>query len=352
MTKSRIYADGGYIYIDGQCVQGWHKCGDKEFFAHQKDYTGELDTQMLKWLGAPIPKEIMLKVAALAYEFPAMEVMVCLYYSTKERKWLANVPRQKGHGAYVKYDDEDFKEPEGYAFLGTIHTHPGMNAFWSGTDRNDQNRKNGLHMVLGLRDGRIDQVLCSLFFNGKQYDQPDAFELPSPDEPLPEVDSAWKAKVELQVVPAPAEPLKTWKPSVSVKDDPSDLSPEWDALSDRDVAWADEYELNSDHSALVDAFFHAFTDDDFRYLAARITDLFSGDMKEAGIDTELTDSDSRRGLLSSIAERLCFSIYDGFAVLYVVSEEARRRRMPDLEKQITDLLAEEYSSGFSDSEDD
>lgn len=217
--RSKVFETGGYIYIDSPNAKGWHQCEPEEFFANQRPYDTELNKDLLKWTGAKVGKDLLLQVAALANCFPRMEIMVCLYYSSTEQKWLANVPKQKGSGAHVKYDDEDFEPPKGYEFLGTIHTHPEMSAFWSCVDRNDQNRKNGLHLVLGLRSGKINEVLCSLFYNGKQYDQPDAYELPAADDPLPEVNEDWKAKVTMQELQEPKLNI--------VKDTTSLLEPDW-----------------------------------------------------------------------------------------------------------------------------
>lgn len=217
--RSKVFETGGYIYIDSPNAKGWHQCEPEEFFANQRPYDTELNKDLLKWTGAKVGKDLLLQVAALANCFPKMEIMVCLYYSSTEQKWLANVPKQKGSGAHVKYDDEDFDPPKGYEFLGTIHTHPEMSAFWSCVDRNDQNRKNGLHLVLGLRNGRINEVLCSLFYNGKQYDQPDAYELTAADDPLPEVNEDWKAKVTMQELQEPKLNI--------VKDTTALLEPDW-----------------------------------------------------------------------------------------------------------------------------
>ena len=217
--RSKVFETGGYIYIDSPNAKGWHQCEPEEFFANQRPYDTELNKDLLKWTGAKVGKDLLLQVAALANCFPRMEIMVCLYYSSTEQKWLANVPKQKGSGAHVKYDDDDFDPPKGYEFLGTIHTHPEMSAFWSCVDRNDQNRKNGLHLVLGLRNGKINEVLCSLFYNGKQYDQPDAYELPAADDPLPEVNEDWKAKVTMQELQEPKLNI--------VKDTTSLLEPDW-----------------------------------------------------------------------------------------------------------------------------
>lgn len=199
MEEFKVYEEGGYIFIKNDLVEGWHKCKNDEFFANMPAYDKKLEDSKLKWVGAPIPKDILGPVADLASKYPKMEVIVCLYYNKKTKEWLVNVPKQKGWGAYVKYSDEDFETPKGYTFMGTIHTHPEMGAFWSGTDLNDQKLKSGLHMVLGLKNGKIKHTLCSLFYNGKQYDQ-DTFELPGETEEF-KAPEEWVAKVEQQEEP-------------------------------------------------------------------------------------------------------------------------------------------------------
>lgn len=194
--KTRMYENGGYIYIDTETVKGWHHCDNAEFFANLQPYNDELEDKKLKWVGAPIDKDTMKDVLALVGHYPKTEVMICLYYNTVEKKWLPHVPKQKGSPAHVAYDDEQYTPPEGYEFLGTIHTHPNMSAFWSGTDTNDQGLKNGLHIVLGLTDGKLNTYKCSLFLNKKQYDQEGAVIMPEKEEALPEAKKEWLDLVE------------------------------------------------------------------------------------------------------------------------------------------------------------
>lgn len=196
--KSRIYDNGGWIYLDNETVQGWHHCQDKEFFANQEEYKGELDDKRIKWTGAPIPKDLFAKCLALIKAFPTTEVMICLAYNPKERQWFASVPKQSGSGASVRYNGDDEKEPKGFHFMGTIHSHPNMSAFWSSTDMGDQTKKTGLHIVIGTNMGTMTSHLISFFLNGERYDQTDDV-IEGWDFELPEVDPDWKAKVETQM---------------------------------------------------------------------------------------------------------------------------------------------------------
>lgn len=195
--QMKLFEDKAFIKIEGPVIAGWHDCQFKELLATQDEkYEGQLDGQLIKWVGKPIPKDIMADVLALVKHYPRMEVQICLYYNSKEGQWLAHVPKQKGTPAHVSYNDEEYVPPKGYYFTGTIHTHPNMGAFWSGTDTNDQTKKTGLHIVLGLKEGVLDNFLVSVFFNGVRYDQDKSVvEIPDLNE-LPEAKKEWLDAVE------------------------------------------------------------------------------------------------------------------------------------------------------------
>lgn len=192
MNEQKIFDNGIFIKVNGPSVAGWHRCKFQELLGNQDEsYEGQLDNDLLKWTGAPLPKDKMADVLALVKQFPHTEVHVCLYYNMKERDWLFHVPKQKGSPAAVHYDDEDYTPPAGYYFTGTIHTHPNLGAFWSGTDKADQEKKTGLHVVLGLREGVLDDYLVCLTYNGARYEQEKSIvEMPDLDN-LPEPRKDW-----------------------------------------------------------------------------------------------------------------------------------------------------------------
>lgn len=180
--ETKAFNNKQFVYFDMPAIKGWHDCSVDEYLAWQPSYNGGCDHDLLHWTGAKIPKTIMKDALGLIKHFKNKEVMVALYYSARENNWIANVPKQKGAGASVSYDS-DYKPPVGYGFCGTIHSHPQMSAFWSGTDRNDQCSKNGLHIVVGTdTDGHLNTVLCSLWYNGKCYKADDQVELPAKEE--------------------------------------------------------------------------------------------------------------------------------------------------------------------------
>ena len=237
--KSRIYANGGWVYLDNETVKGWHHCKDSEFFANQSEYKGELDDKLIKWVGAPIPKDLFAKCLALIKAFPTTEVMICLSYNPKKKQWFASVPKQSGSGASVRYDGDDEKEPKGFYFMGTMTSH-----------------------------------LISFFLHGKRYDQTDdVIEMPDLDA-LPDVDPEWKAKVDA--------PLPYQAPEIKpIKIDPLDIGCntgfDVEALyssdsrfSDYDLAMAHLYEGQSKADMLKDVLWllKEMGEDDVAYMVA------------------------------------------------------------------------------------
>lgn len=196
--RTKSFEEGGYIYIDTPTMQGWHKCTThKEFFANHDAYDESLDQDLLKWIGPKVPVDITKKLMALSAIRPHTEVMVVLYFNPTDRTWLPHVPKQYGTAAHVDYDDEDYEPPQGYVFFGTVHTHPNMGAFWSGTDRKDQKGKPGLHVVLGLREGKIHDIKATLFYNGADYDQPkDVLEMPEEGYEVEDPPADWVTALE------------------------------------------------------------------------------------------------------------------------------------------------------------
>ena len=195
--NEKIYEDKAFIQISNSCIEGWHECTPQEFLANHDPYTGELDNQGLKWVGKKVPADLMGNVLALVKHYPTMEVDVCLYYSDAEG-WLAHVPNQKGNPVHVTFSDEDYDPPKGYHFMGTIHTHPNMGAFWSGTDQDDQRKKTGVHIVLSLKDGNLNDYKVMLSYNGRAYEQDKSIvEIPDLNS-LPEASEEWLSRVNFE----------------------------------------------------------------------------------------------------------------------------------------------------------
>lgn len=179
---TKVFDTGMYVYMPNNgLIEGWHKCSPDEFMAYCDTCNDLAVVKGLRWTGAVIPKQLTGQILSLIKQFPNMEVMLSLYYNKDEKQWHVQVPVQKGSGAFVRYEErpEDII-PAGYFFMGTVHSHPGMGAFWSGTDRADQLKKPGIHVVVGTAGstGVLRTYLCELFLSGSASPAQEVFELP------------------------------------------------------------------------------------------------------------------------------------------------------------------------------
>ena len=172
MKPYTIAKNGALAEVNSPCLKGWMTVKDLKDIQTYEDR--ELDRERfpnVKWVGAKFPAELMKRVLGTIHEFPNMETAFSLYYSTELREWRVKCPDQNGSGASVSYEDDGEGMPPGFNIIGSIHTHPNMGAFWSGTDLNDQRFKHGIHFVFGLREGLVDQWKCTVFMPTEQSDQ-------------------------------------------------------------------------------------------------------------------------------------------------------------------------------------
>jgi proteasome lid subunit RPN8/RPN11 len=173
MMKSFVIAqDGVKVRLESPCLDGW--VTPKDLKDLQTYATKPLDTDKYhgpRWIGSKMPADLMKQVLGTIHEFPKMETAYTLYYNPIEGKWAVKCPEQSGAGASVSFLDEGDNMPDGYILTGSIHTHPEMGAFWSGTDLHDQQFKAGLHIVFGLHDGLVSQNKCTVFLPNAQEDQ-------------------------------------------------------------------------------------------------------------------------------------------------------------------------------------
>jgi hypothetical protein len=101
-------------------------------------------------LNTELPAEEMKKVLATAILF-SYEVSFMIEYSVAEKKWRFRPTPQIGTGGSVHYEAKP--TDDGYYNVGTIHTHPGMGAFFSAVDDAMMKRYGGLFIVVGTQNG-------------------------------------------------------------------------------------------------------------------------------------------------------------------------------------------------------
>lgn len=173
MPSFKVCTDGVYIHTKSSLVEGWEK------YEAAKDLVGFADDMLekespkadLNWIGAKIPMSVFSPVIGTIRQFPTMETGYMLYYSASKREWAIKCPKQLGSAGSVRFNDDGSDMPPTFFPIGTVHTHPNMQAFWSGTDKADQKGKYGVHIVFGLRDGVIETSLMTLFSPRGEYDK-------------------------------------------------------------------------------------------------------------------------------------------------------------------------------------
>lgn len=167
-----ITRDKCLIHTDSPLLEGWETCPDvKTLMA----FAGPLDTTdkgpSMRWKGSKCPNSVLGPVLGTIAQFPKTETAYSLYYNNSTSEWAIKCPKQYGTAASVTYKDDGDEMPEGFGIIGSIHTHPEMGAFWSGTDMNDQKYKHGVHIVFGLRNGKVSAHLVTIFTKNGSYNQ-------------------------------------------------------------------------------------------------------------------------------------------------------------------------------------
>jgi proteasome lid subunit RPN8/RPN11 len=124
----------------------------------------------LKCKVSRIPNDLMSRVLGTIRKFHHAEIAWQLYYSVKDDAWDIYCPEQDASSGSVRFEDnkelDEYNAALGYYRVGTIHTHPHMSAFWSGTDMRDQKGFPGIHIVLGTdRDGIVNSTKATVFMS-------------------------------------------------------------------------------------------------------------------------------------------------------------------------------------------
>jgi len=133
------------------------------------------------------------------------ESIVILTYDTTKTGpagWGVLVPEQTNTAAHCKYDADSIValKPENVMIVGSVHSHPDMPAYASGTDHDDQADFDGLHITYGWQksvNNGATQYYAELQMAGTGYklDMEDVFETVTVQkDPDPEV-VEWSTKV-------------------------------------------------------------------------------------------------------------------------------------------------------------
>ena len=155
-----------------------------------------------------IPRQIIDKLDEffrLVHSQHGTESIVILTYDTTKKGpegWGVLVPEQTNTPAHCKYDADSIAsiKPDHVMIVGSVHSHPQMSAYASGTDHEDQADFDGIHITYGWQNSvqnGATQYHIELQMAGSHYklDIEDVFEPHSlGKEPDPEV-VEWSGKV-------------------------------------------------------------------------------------------------------------------------------------------------------------
>jgi hypothetical protein len=137
-------------------------------------------------------------------------IVILTYDTTKEGSdgWGVLVPEQENTSVHCKYDSPSIAElkPDHVMIVGSVHSHPDMPAYASGTDHADQADFDGIHITYGWQksvNNGATQYHIELQIGGTAYTlkPEDVFEdYTVHKDPDPEV-IAWSSKVKKALPP-------------------------------------------------------------------------------------------------------------------------------------------------------
>lgn len=156
----------------------------------------------------PIPKVIVDKLDEFFRLVDAQHhtesIVILTYDTTKQGSdgWGVLVPEQENTSVHCKYDADSIAvlKPDNVMIVGSVHSHPGMAAYASGTDHADQADFDGIHITYGWQNNvnnGATQYHIELQVSGESYilKPEDVFETYSiAKQPDPEV-VEWSTKV-------------------------------------------------------------------------------------------------------------------------------------------------------------
>lgn len=168
------------------------------------------------------------------YDTSKSEVQVRLYLNEKASTWKAwAFPQEEGTGMSAKEIPEacDLEckkvglfSKNGWIEAGTVHSHCACSAFQSGTDRDNEKSKNGIHVTVGKIDEKAYDISGRVSYRGTFFNMEWTtwFEMPTGLEGLP---WSFRGEVMKYFLTNPVAPGETfpdeWKENVIKNKAPS-----------------------------------------------------------------------------------------------------------------------------------
>jgi len=115
-----------------------------------------------------IPTKVFAKIIGFFKEVYAKyksEAIVLLYFNKNKKSFKIHVPLQEVGSASLSY--KDITTVKNHILIGTIHSHASMSAFHSGTDVDDEEKFDGIHMTVGkINESSFFDLCGSIAVNG------------------------------------------------------------------------------------------------------------------------------------------------------------------------------------------
>lgn len=114
-----------------------------------------------------IPEELFCKIVSFfreVYDQYRSEAIVLLYYNKERSEYFLHIPQQKVSRTSLTYHKGSVFD--GYNLVCSIHSHGSLGAFHSGTDTEDENSFDGLHITVGSVEDKNIDIASSIMVNG------------------------------------------------------------------------------------------------------------------------------------------------------------------------------------------
>lgn len=168
--RKYLLCDGKLLEpVDNPLYSGWQQATDIEVFTGQPRF---------RWKGAKMPFELWSQIVCFMRWGQAEikeETMLFMFYNLKTHVWAAWVFPQLPSGMSVRmldshslYAEDRKKFGNDWIQAGTVHHHCEAGAFQSGTDKADEEDRDGLHVTLGKMSQPILDIHCRQVFDGVQ----------------------------------------------------------------------------------------------------------------------------------------------------------------------------------------
>ncbi len=170
--KPRIAIKDGALWreVEHPLFAGWEKITDYQIV--------EADKMRTTWRGGKISWELWEQVVAFMRWSQATtkcEALMTFFYNTKTKEWKAWPFPQHPIGMTVNYltDHPLYKQDrmqfgKDWIGLGSIHHHCTTGAFQSGTDKTDEEDRDGIHITLGKMEDQVLDSDARMVFDGVQ----------------------------------------------------------------------------------------------------------------------------------------------------------------------------------------